>query len=141
VQRTVALAALALVVATPALGDAATKPKRVERKVTVDYTGFCQAGIEGNSGGVQGCPNELSDVARKGEAYVKAMVTDETGLSVGLVTYDPDAFAGSTTYSCGAVKAKKIKSGRLIGVKTVANPTCGGVPVTGTLTLVFSNLP
>jgi hypothetical protein len=143
VKRIIAAAALAALVATPAVGHAA-KPRRVERKVSIDYTGFCQAGTTGTSTGISGCPiaNEIEDAARRGESYVKVSAVDDSGLVVGIVTYNPDAFAGSTTYLCGkSAKPMKIKSGRKLGVKTIADPMCDGVPTTGTLTMVFSNLP
>jgi hypothetical protein len=142
-KRILAIAALAAIVATPALGNAAVKkPKRVERKVTVAYTGFCQAGIDGANGGISGCPNELEDMAKTGEAYVKFFATDTTGQKIGLVSYDPADYATTAASHCGGItKAQKIKAKKGIGLKTVADPTCASVPTTGTLTIVFSNLP
>ena len=142
-KRIIAVAVLAAIVATPALGNAAPKKvKRVERKVTVSYTGFCQAGIDGANGGAGGCPNELEDVAKTGEAYVKFFATDATGQKIGLVSYDPADFGGTAASHCGGIaKATKIKAKKGIGIKTVADPTCASIPTTGTLTMVFSNLP
>jgi hypothetical protein len=139
----IAVAALAALVATPALGHAATKKaKRVERKVTIAYTGFCQVGIDGANGGAGGCPNELEDTARAGEAYVKFSAKDSTGTTIGLVSYDPADYANTAASHCGGItKATKIKPKKSIGIKTVLDPTCGAVPTTGTLTIVFSNLP
>ena len=142
-KRIAAAVALGALVATPAVGHTATKkPKRVERKVTIEYTGACQAGVGATNAGLAGCPNELNDVVRAGEAYVKFSVTDATGQSVGLVAYNTDDFASDNAAYCGGIsKARKIKPKTPFSVATMADPTCGGLPTTGTITMVFSNLP
>jgi hypothetical protein len=144
-KRIIAAAALAALVATPAVGHTAPKKvKRVERKVTFDYTGFCVAGIDGGNAGLTGCPTaSMHETVKKGEAYVKYFATDATGQKIGITAYDPAAYSTTAATVCGGLaKAKKIKAGVNISLVTMANPTCGGpVATTGTMTMVFSNLP
>lgn len=139
-KRYIALAAIGGLVMVPSVSDAA--PKRTERTVTVSYTGACQAGIDGANAGINGCPNTLADVAKKGEAFVKFSATDATGQKVGLVSYDPADYGSTATNYCGgSPKPTKIKAGKEIGIRTIIDPTCGAIPTQGTLTLTFSNLP
>ncbi|HVE64838.1 MAG TPA: hypothetical protein VNB94_13695 [Mycobacteriales bacterium] len=142
-KRIASLVALTGLIVVPAVSDAAPKPpKRVERTVTVAYTGACQVGIDGANGGINGCPNALNDAAKVGESFVKFSAKDATGLSIGLVSYDPTDFAGTAASVCGGIaKAMKIKAKKEFGIKTVIDPTCGAVPTQGTLTMTFSNLP
>jgi hypothetical protein len=140
-KRTISLLATAAVVATPLLADAAPK-KKVERKVTTSYTLACQAGVDGANGGITGCPNELEDAASKTESYVKFSAVDTTGRPIGIVAYNPDDYGNTATNYCGGItKAIKIKPGTAFGVKTIVDPTCGAAPTTGTITIIFSNLP
>jgi hypothetical protein len=143
VKRLIAVTALAALVATPALSHAAPKkPKRVERTVTFAYTGACQAGVGDTNAGVAGCPNELNEIARTGEAYVKFSAKDSTGQVIGLIAYNTDDFASDNSAHCGGItKARKIKPKTPLSVATMADPSCGGLPTTGTITMVFSNLP
>ena len=139
-KRILPLLAVAAVAVVPSAGHTAVK--RVERTVTADYVLACQAGIDGANGGISGCPNELADVAKKGEAYVRFSATDATGQPVGLVSYDPSAYDTTAANHCGGIdKPVKIKAGNEIGIKTIIDPTCGAVPTQGTLTITFSNLP
>jgi len=140
VKRIASLVALTGLIVVPAVSDAA--PKRVERTVTAPYTGACQVGVDGANGGINGCPNQMADVAKKGEAYVKYSATDATGRPVGLVAYDPADYANSAANFCGGLaKPVKIKAGKEVGIKTILDPTCGAIPTQGTLTITFSNLP
>ena len=144
-KRAATLFALAAIVVVPAVSDAA--PKRVERTVTFAYQGFCDAGTEAATfGGPSTCPTaaKLVELVKKGESYVKFSAVDETtGEPVMLRYYNSSDFAGTVTSHCGesGTKPLKVKSGQEMAWKISLDPTCGAVPTTGTLTVVFSNLP
>ncbi len=143
-KRIASLVALTGLVVVPAVSDAAPAPKRVERTVTLSYQGPCDAGIAGLHGGPATCPTaaQLAELVKKGEAYISFKAVDATGQKIGLRFYNTADFPGTVTSYCGgSAKALKVKAGQEMAVKTSVDPTCGGVPTTGTLTMVLSNLP
>ena len=142
-KRTIALAALAAMIATPTVGHAA-KPKRIERKVVLKYQGFCDAGINGLHGGPTTCPTAAEQMVtiKKGEAYLKFAAVDSRGRTIGLRYYNDADFGGTVQTFCGKTsKAQKVKYKATMAVKTAIDPNCGGVPTNGTLTITISNLP
>lgn len=137
----VPLAIVALAAAAPA-ADAA--PKKKSRTVKLAYVGFCDVGIADSAhGGPNTCPTpaEIDITTKTGEAYVKVAIKDNTGQPVAIRWWKNDDFGGTVATICkGNTKAAKFKA-KLLSFKLAFDPTCGGVPTQGTLTVVISNLP
>jgi hypothetical protein len=157
-RRLVTGLVVAALVGGSAVGaEAATKKKpvvkRITRTVVLKYTGGCT--VELNAGGTSaaGAPGACTNVgaanfaqsARSKEKYLTVKVADSTGRAVpGQVWIKGSGVAKDTEVAfCGAMKSYRMAAPDftldLDAIGAVAN--CPGTATSGTITLVYSNLP
>ena len=140
-KRTALVAALALVAVSPALAHAA--PKASKRTITFDYSnpvGLTSpaANVALNCNGpIGGC---WDFTTHKGEKTVTVSAKDSTGTPVGLQIFTDDDYAGNVQTFCGTgTITVSPKTATQVGVRAAFDPTCAGLPTSGTFTAVITN--
>jgi hypothetical protein len=154
--RLIGSAVIATLVLGSAVGaEAATKKKVVKhtRTVTLNYRGGCT--VEANTPVVTGAASpgactafggaSYTLAARRGEKYLTVKVKDATGRPVpGQFWVKSSKVANDTEIAfCGALKNFQFPTPNiLLDLDAIGGVTsCPGLATSGTITLVFSNLP
>lgn len=143
-KRIATLGAIALLVAVPMTSEAA--PKRKERTETLSYTlptGVTAAGAASTASCGDPVRKCLVISLGKDEKYIKFVAKDSAGQSVGIQYYPGTTsadYSAGVQYTCGEGKAT-FKKPTEVSFRIAIDSSCPGVPTSGTLTVVISNLP
>jgi hypothetical protein len=144
-KRSLALVAAVAVVATPVVAQAAPKaPKKTTRTVSVDYSGFSSAAVNGAGSFYSDASCGTTQCADfdtvKGEKLVKVEATDASGRPVGLQVWVDGGYNPGVTYHCGSTTVKvSPKSGHVVSVRPTLLESCAGVPTEGTIKATITN--
>lgn len=124
------------------------KPVKHTRTVTLAYKGGCTvdtpAGSLSDTSGCSGFGGGGWEVpTQPGEKFVTVTVTDATGRNVGGAFWEGSGTNSSATDFCGSMKNFTTGPGSVVLALDAAGatPACPGLATTGTVKLVFSNLP
>jgi hypothetical protein len=140
VKRTALLATVALVAVTPAVAHAA--PKAKQRTITSPYSGPVGVSVTAGLGGALNCTGPLAGcwdfTTVKGEKTVTISAKDSTGTPVGLQIFTDDDYANNVQFFCGTGSITvSPKAATSVGVRIAVDPSCAGIPTSGTLTAVI----
>jgi hypothetical protein len=142
VKRTALVAALALIAVGPAVAHAG--PKASKRTLTATYQHPVAVSVTTGLGATLNCTGpmagcwEFSTV--KGEKTVTISAKDSTGTPTGLQIFTDDDYANNVQFFCGTgTITVSPKVATPVGVRIAFDPSCAGVPTSGTLTAVITN--
>lgn len=140
-KRTLVLLTAAALAASPAVADAAKKPRPTKRVVTFDYTGVfgVYSSAAGGGGVCEANPDAcfvLSTLPY--EKKVSFTATDATGQEVP-VQWDLDGDYDNNTVSCSKGEIP-VRKGTTVEFFFVAGTDCAGLPTSGTLTMTVTGL-
>jgi hypothetical protein len=139
-KRSAALAAVALVALTPMMSSAAPKTTRTE---VFDYTGFyALTSPAANTAFLNPCPIAsacFTFTLTKAEQFVTMDVVDQTGQPTAVQYSLNDEYTTATVFTICGKGSFKVKGGTALQIKPAIDPTCPGVPTSGTITVTASN--